>query len=189
LIWEAVITTRSPEGRVHIAPMGYREENGLVLLAPFRPSTTLENILSSRCAVVNATDDVRIIAGCLTGRREWPVVAAEKVAGVRLAAALAHTELELERVEDDPQRPKLWCRKVHQASHGLFRGFNRAQSAVIEAAILVSRLHMLPPEKISAEVAYLTIGIEKTAGPAEREAWEWLMERIAQHRAGQEART
>jgi uncharacterized protein len=189
VIWEAVITTCSPEGRVHIAPMGYREENGLVLLAPFRPSTTLENVLASRCAVVNATDDVRIIAGCLTGRRDWPVVSADKVPGVRLAAALAHTELELERVEDDSQRPKLWLRKLHQAGHGMFRGFNRAQSAVIEAAILVSRLHILPPEKIDAEVAYLSIGIEKTAGPAEREAWSWLMERIAQHRAAQEART
>jgi hypothetical protein len=42
---------------------------------------------------------------------------------------------------------------------------------------------MLPPEKIDAEVRYLAIAIEKTAGEAEREAWGWLMDRIAVHRA------
>jgi hypothetical protein len=50
---------------------------------------------------------------------------------------------------------------------------------VIEAAILVSRLHLLPAEKIATEVGYLTIAIEKTAGPREQQAWQWLMEAIA----------
>ncbi|MGH9904798.1 MAG: DUF447 family spectrin-like domain-containing protein, partial [Pyrinomonadaceae bacterium] len=53
---------------------------------------------------------------------------------------------------------------------------------VLECAILVSRLHMLPREKIESELNYLTIAIDKTAGPREREAWEWLMEAIAKHR-------
>ena len=50
---------------------------------------------------------------------------------------------------------------------------------MLEAAILVSRLHMLPPEKIEQELGYLAIAIDKTAGEAEREAWEWLMEAFA----------
>jgi uncharacterized protein len=74
---------------------------------------------------------------------------------------------------------------VHEQSHGSFRGFNRAQGAVLECAILVSRLHMLPADKIDAELRYLEIAIEKTAGPAEREAWSWLRQRIDQFRAGQ----
>jgi hypothetical protein len=41
---------------------------------------------------------------------------------------------------------------------------------------------MLPPEKIEREIAYLTIAIDKTAGPNERQAWDWLMERIATFR-------
>ena len=41
MIFETIITTQSAEGRVHIAPMGIREENGRVILAPFKPSTTL----------------------------------------------------------------------------------------------------------------------------------------------------
>jgi hypothetical protein len=61
-------------------------------------------------------------------------------------------------------------------------GFNRAQYSVLEAAILVSRLGMLPQEKIDAELDYLKIGLEKTASPKELEAWSWLMAVIEQHK-------
>jgi len=187
MIREVIVTTRAPDGRIHIAPMGVHEAGGLKMLAPFRPSTTLDNVLATRCAVVNYCDDVRIFAGCLTGRRDWPTLPAQQVAGVRLAGALAHTELVLQRVEEDAQRPRLLCRVVHEANHAPFRGFNRAQAAVIEAAILASRLHLLPADKIDAELRYLTIAMDKTAGPVEREAWDWLMARISQHRSGKAA--
>ena len=57
-------------------------------------------------------------------------------------------------------------------------GLNRAKAAVLEAAVLVSRLHMLSDEKIDSEIAYLQIAIDKTAGEDELEAWGWLMHRI-----------
>ncbi|MGZ8252831.1 MAG: DUF447 family spectrin-like domain-containing protein, partial [Methylophilaceae bacterium] len=74
-------------------------------------------------------------------------------------------------------------RVVHEVNHAPFRGFNRAQAAVIELAVLVSRLHMLPLEKINAEIEYLKIAIEKTAGEREQEAWSWLIERVENHQA------
>ena len=182
MIFETVVITLHPDGSPHIAPMGIREEQGLVVLAPFRPSTTLDNLVRTGSAVLNLTDDVRVVAGCLTGRREWATRPAERIRGLVLEQALAHRELEVERMEDDDMRPRFYCREVLSATHGPFRGFNRAQAAVVEAAILVSRLHLLPAEKIDREMDYLSISIEKTAGPKEREAWEWLVARIAQYR-------
>ena len=184
MIYETILISVDAENNPHIAPFGVRERDGLVLIAPFRPSTSLDNLLSSRNAVLNLTDDVRVFAGALTGRREWPVYAAEKIKGFVLNTALAHRELELVEVKEDATRPELYFRVVHEVNHAPFRGFNRAQAAVVELAVLVSRLHMLPMEKIDAEVAYLTIAIEKTAGEREREAWGWLMERIENHKAG-----
>ena len=73
---------------------------------------------------------------------------------------------------------------MHAASHAVWSGYNRAEAAVIELAVLSTRLSMLPPEKIDAELAYLDIAISKTAGPREREAWGWLMERVEAHRRG-----
>ena len=182
MIRESIVTTLGPDGGVHVAPIGVIvEANGLVI-APFRPSATLDNLLARKTAVVNYTDDVRVFAGCITGRkRDWPTRPAERIEGAVLEAALAHEELELTDLREDPQRPRLACRTVHAATHAPFRGFNRAQSAVIEAAILASRLSLLPREKIERELAYLTIGLEKTAGPREREAWGWLIEMIDAH--------
>jgi hypothetical protein len=45
----------------------------------------------------------------------------------------------------------------------------------------------LPIEKIEAEIDYLRLALEKTAGPNEWEAWGWLMAKIAQHKAGSPA--
>jgi hypothetical protein len=61
---------------------------------------------------------------------------------------------------------------------------NRAKAAVVEAAILVSRLGMLPRDKVEREIAYLEIAIGKTAGDDEREAWGWLLEAVRAHYAG-----
>lgn len=183
LIYETIITSLDAENQPHIAPFGIREENGMVLIAPFRPSGSLDNFLNHHSAVINLTDDVRIFAGVLTGRRDWPLQTAEKVKGVVLASALSHRELELVEIRENETRPELLFKVVHEVHHLPFRGFNRAQAAVIELAVLVSRLHMLPMEKIDAEIAYLTIAIEKTAGERELQAWQWLIERVENYKA------
>lgn len=183
MIRETIVTTQDPSGRVHIAPLGLIEEGEGLVIAPFRPSTTLDNLKANPHAVANYTDDVLVFAGCLTGRRDWPVRPATVVPGAVLDQALAHAELEVVRVTEDATRPRFLCRVVHEETHAPFRGLNRARAAVIEAAILVSRLHMLPAEKIERELAYLRIAVDKTAGPRERQAWDWLMERIAVHKA------
>lgn len=178
MIREVIVTTQGIDNQVHIAPMGIHVYDEALIIMPFRPSRTLDNILASKQAVVNYTDDVRVFAGCLTGRRNWPLSAAERVQGKRLTHALAHAELELVRLEDEKVRPKLFCKVLHEVNHAPFRGFNRAQFAVLEAAILVSRLHLLPWDKIASELEYLRIGLEKTAGEREREAWQWLMQAV-----------
>lgn len=180
-IFETVVTTVAPDGRPHVAPMGVRYRDARVVLMPFKPSTTLDNIVATGCAVLNIVVDTRVFAGCVTGRRDWPTVPAQQVTGVRLAAALSHVELRLAERADDAQRPVLQMARVHEATHAPFVGFNRAQAAVIEGAVLVSRLRMLAPEKIDTEMAYLQIAIDKTAGPAEHEAWGWLREAVAAH--------
>jgi hypothetical protein len=184
MIHETIVTTAACDGRPHVAPMGARYEGDRVILSPFRPSTTLDNIVASRAAVLNFTTDVRVFAGCVTHcATDWPTVRASRVASVRLAESLAHTELELDELRDDAQRPVLLMKCVHRENHAPFAGFNRAQAAVVEGAILVSRLSMLPADKVDREMAYLQIAIDKTAGDNERTAWGWLVAAVARHRA------
>ena len=179
-IRESIITTVRDDGSAHIAPMGVHETDKGLMLTPFKPSATLDNLLSNGVASINYTDDVRVFAGCMTGRRDWPCVPTTKIKGLRLAESLSHDEVRITIEEEDAQRPRFYCELVHSENHAPFHGFNRAQSAVIELAILVSRLHMLAPEKIKTELDYLTIGLDKCAGERELEAWQWLYQRVTE---------
>lgn len=185
MIQETIVTTQNSRGATHIAPMGIHVvSDDEFIIMPFRPSATLENVLVTQTAVINYCDDVRIFAGCLTGRRNWPLKSAEKIVGSVISGALAHTEIELFRIDEHPERPKLFCKAVHSVNHAPFKGFNRAQYSVLEAAILISRLDRLPLEKIESEFAYLRIGLEKTAGDREHEAWGWIMTVLENHKKG-----
>ncbi len=181
MIFEGVITTSNADGAAHITPMGFRRDDESVLISPFVPSITLENLKREGRAVMNLTDDVRIIAGCLTGRRDWPVERATGIEGWRLRDSLSHLELAVTSCVDDAERPRFTCRIVHAANHVPFAGFNRAQAAVLEAAILYSRLDWLAPDKLASEMRYLAIAVAKTAGPREHIAWQWLVAAMAAH--------
>jgi hypothetical protein len=181
MIREAVIVTLRLDGDAHLTPLGYRLRDGQVILAPFVPSATLDNLRAHPEAVLCFTDEVRVIAGALTGRRDWPLLPAARVTVPRLAACLAHWELQVEHEQPDRLRPEFSCRIIAQATHAPFLGFNRAQAAVVELAVLVSRLDWLETAAVRAAIAHLAHAVERTAGPAEREAWDWLMSAVAAH--------
>ncbi len=177
-IVEAIVTTANESGQVHIAPLGLIEDGDGWVIAPFRPSRTLDNLRAAPFAVASHTDDVRVFAGAVTGRKDWPLAPVAPERGFRLANAVSHWELEVASVTEDDLRPRFHCRLVRAESHAPWEGFTRAKAAVLEGAVLVTRLHMLPSEKIEAELKYLEIAISKTAGARELEAWGWLMEKI-----------
>ena len=177
-IMETIVISSDADGQAHIAPFGIREREGYIVIMPFRPSTTLDNLVQQGVATVNFTDDVRVFAGALTGRRQWPVISGQLANTFYLENTLSHRELILHHIEEDAIRPSLYFETYREVNHRAFAGFNRAQAAVIELAVLVSRLDRLPEKKIKEEMAYLEIAISKTAGPREWTAWHWLAERV-----------
>ena len=178
MILETIITTIDVNGKTHVAPFGVRIENAQIIISPYRPSTTLENILASKVAVMNNTDDVRVFAGALTGREPWVLLPTSDVKGLRLKNCLAHAELKLLNVRDDAKRPQLIMQIIKHENHAAFNGFNRAQAAVLELAVMVSRIERLTKTKVMTELQYLQIAVDKTAGENEREAWCWLVAKV-----------
>lgn len=177
-ILETIVTTMNADGSAHLVPFGLIAEGDGFIVAPFRPSPTIDNLQRHPYLAAAAAADVRVIAGCVTGRRGWKTLPCERIEGVRLADAYAHMELTVAALAEDEVRPRFRCRVIHVAQHRPWLGYNRAQAAVLEAAILSTRLHMLPPEKVRSEMAYLAIAMSKTAGPAEQEAWSWIEAKI-----------
>ena len=187
-IHEVIITTCDKDSNHHIAPMGINIIDNTVIIKPFKPSKTLDNLRESKCAIVNFIDDVRVFAGIVTGvKREWCL---EKVSDnklMRLRDANSHFMLQVKTEIDDEVRPKISCDIIDRKAYKPFLGFNRAQFSVIEAAVLVSRLGRLPMEKIHKEIEYLKIGLDKTAGNTELEAWSWIEQKIKNFRIENDA--
>ena len=172
-IRESIVTTHERRRQRARGADGRDREAPFLVIAPFQPSTTLANLRRHPFACVNYATDVRDLCRLRDRRRrDWPVVAAERIDGWRLADALAHAEVEVAEVVDDAQRPRFRCRDVHEASHGPFRGFNRAQAAVHRGGDPGHpAAHAASRTKIEQEMGYLQIAIDKTAGEPEREAW------------------
>jgi len=58
-IFETVVTSVSVSGAPHVAPMGVRYRGCHVVLMPFKPSTTLDNVMATGHAVLTTTRSVR----------------------------------------------------------------------------------------------------------------------------------
>tara|TARA_B100000945_G_scaffold283078_1_gene251891 strand:+ start:386 stop:955 length:570 start_codon:yes stop_codon:yes gene_type:complete len=178
-IHEVIITTCDMDDKHHIAPMGINIIDNEVIIKPFKPSKTLENLRETKSAIVNFVDDVRVFAGIVTGaKREWSLKKVSDRKVMRLTEASSHFTLQVNTETDDEIRPKILCNIIDKKIHKPFLGFNRAQFSVIEAAVLVSRLGRIPMNKINKEIEYLKIGLDKTAGNIELEAWSWIEEKI-----------
>jgi len=183
MIVEGIVTTRDGAGQVNFAPMGVEWGEDHLVLKPFLETTTFRNLSSHRYAVFNLIDDVLLFAQAAIGSPQFPWRPAECVHGAVLEAACSWHELEVETIDGTPPRSRIDARVVHRGRGREFIGFNRAKHAVLEAAILSTRLHLLPPSQVREELGRLQILVDKTAGPREQEAWTLLREYVAAHPA------
>ncbi|MGV0005393.1 MAG: DUF447 domain-containing protein [Candidatus Porifericomitaceae bacterium WSBS_2022_MAG_OTU9] len=173
-IYETIVSTENEDGSTRVAPLGARRKGSQIILAPFAPSRTLDNIRRSSQAVINLCEDVTIFAGCITGRYDWPTEPGKIVRPQRLKAANTHIEVQATAEQGDQQRTKFTCDIVHSQTHKAFGGHNRARAAVIEAAVHISRIGIMATGEIQQHLTALQAQIDKTAGAKEKQAWQWL---------------
>lgn len=178
MILETILTTQDPAGAVNFAPMGVEWGEDEIVIKPFLDTTTFRNLRDTGIAVVNLTDDVMLFAQAALVEVQFPAVPAVVVRGVVLEAACSWREVEVRAIDATPPRARIVTAVVHRGVRRNFLGFNRARHAVLEAAILATRTHLLPPEQIREEFARLQILVDKTAGPREREAMALLTQHV-----------
>lgn len=176
MIIETIVTTVGAGGEVNVAPMGVEWGEERIVLKPFLETATFRNLVATGAAVVNLTDDVLLFARGAIGNPAFPTEPAAVVRGAVLAAACAWREVEVVAVDATPPRSRIETRVVHRGSRREFLGFNRARHAVLEAAILATRLHLIPAAEVRAEFARLQVIVDKTAGEREHQAMRELTE-------------
>src|SRR5262249_3267870 len=174
MILEGIVTTVSPEGRVHLAPMGPRVGPTLdrFLLRPFRTAQTYRNLKAHGEGVFHVTDDVLLLARAALGPVEPlpPLSPASRVRGFVLQAACRYFEFRVRALDESEERVRMEAEVVHVGRLRDFFGFNRAKHAVVEAAILATRTDFLPLDDIEAEYRKLAVLVDKTGGAQERDA-------------------
>jgi hypothetical protein len=178
MIVETIVTTVDGNGRVNCAPMGVEWGDDAIVLKPFLETATYRNVIATRTAVVNLTDDVRVFAQAAISNPVYATVPATLVRGVVLAECCSWRELEVRTVDSTPPRSRIETTVVHRGFRREFIGFNRACHAVLEAAIYSTRLHLLEHEFVRSEIARLQVIVDKTAGEREHEAMALLTAHI-----------
>lgn len=188
LILEGLVTTRDADGSMHVAPMGPHVQPDLrrFLLRPFPTSKTCHNLRAHPEGVLHVTDDALLLAQAAIGEipDPPPYRPAERVGGFILTEACRALEFVAAAFDESEPRVRVECEVVRTHSLRDFFGFNRAKHAVVEAAILATRRHLIPIDDILAEYTKLAVAVEKTGGPREHEALALLRRYIEAGRGG-----
>jgi uncharacterized protein len=188
VILEGIVTTLSTDGRVNIAPMGAviddAEERAIrrMRLRPYQGTATLANLTRTGEGVFHVTDDVELLARAAVDRLETlpEFVPAQAVEGWVLAEACRWYALRVLKIDASGARAGVDAEVVDCARLRDFFGLNRAKHAVVEAAILATRVRLLPPAEIREELKRLAIPVEKTGGAAEQRAFAFLQDYVEQ---------
>jgi hypothetical protein len=183
MILEGIVTTLNADLTTNIAPMGPLVEPQLtsLILRLYRTSQTYQNLKRLGAGVFHVTDDVELLARAAVGAPldDVALLPAEMVQGQILAGACRAYEFVVEDLDDASERTTIRCRVVQRRSLREFLGFNRAKHAVLEAAILATRIGILPDAQIREEMRRLAVPVEKTAGEQERRAFAFLQAHLA----------
>lgn len=176
-ILEGIVTTHNVDGTVNISPMGPIVDGDVTrfVFRPYVMSTTYANLKREGRGVFHVTDDVMLFAQAAVGQPD-PLPALE---GLKLLDACRWYEFAIRSLDDSTERTHVVAETVDNGRFRDFFGFNRAKHAVIEAAILATRVHLLPPANICADLERLATPVQKTAGLAEQQAFTFLQDFIS----------
>jgi hypothetical protein len=179
---EGIVTTLNADGSPHIAPMGpiVDAEFNRLLVRPFRSSVTYQNLKRLRAGVLHVTDDVELLARAAIGQLvDMPrLLPAASIDGVILADACRWYAFRVRSLDDREERTAIVAETMDRGVLREFFGFNRAKHAVVEAAILATRLHILDPQHVLSEFERLAPLVEKTGGRQEHAAFDFLRQHV-----------
>ncbi|MCR4418677.1 MAG: DUF447 family protein [Clostridia bacterium] len=181
MIRETIVSSADAAGNPNFAPMGVVVEEAdigrgaEIGLRVYRGSRTGANLLEVRQGVVNLVDDVLlyVTTALFDALPEWEPSFAVRPPGMR--GAPGRWEFVVVAAEEEVRRgarvDRVTGRVVHTVGgHGGFKGFCRAQWAVLEATIAATRVGYVGPEVLACWDYWQRL-VERTGGPREKTAF------------------
>jgi len=150
-------------------------------LKPFQSSTTFRNLHGRHRCVINVVDDALLLANAVLGNaNDSPSLWTDGL-GYVLDGSCHWYALSIKDWDITQPRAIATCLVCSTGSKRSFFGWNRAKHAVVELAILTSRIGLLESAYLESEIARLRVLIDKTAGERENLAFQLLVEHIQRH--------
>jgi uncharacterized protein len=179
---ETVVTTTGSDGVVNCAAMGVRWGEEELAFWPFDGTRTLRNLRFRGEAVVHLTDDVLLFVEAALGHPQPPMRPASVVTGSVIEDANSWREVVVTEIApDSSSRSRVRARVVGSGTGPREAlGLCRARHAAVEASILASRLRWLGAGHVVAELDRLQELVDKTAGPRERAAMDYVRRYVAE---------
>ena len=181
MIIETIFSTLDAAGTPNFAPMGIEWGDEFLTVRPYRDTRTCRNLLSTGYGVANLTDDVTAFVRCGLYDETLPHFPAQAVSGAVYRGACSWLEMEVVTRGGSDQRAEFRCRVLHKGRQRDFLGFCRAGGAVIEAAILATRLDLYDPTPAAERLLYYGEIVEKTGDEKQRQAfrkvWDYVQQR------------
>lgn len=181
---EVVFSTLDEDGRPNFAPMGVTWGEKELIVRPFRNTDTYSNLMATSCGVANVTDNVLLFAQSTLSDPIFPHFDARQVRSVVLKDVCYWHEVIVTEVSGGDMQAEIRCRVVGQGWQRDFLGFNRAKNAVIEAAILATRLHLHDQAEVQAAYRRYQEIVDKIGGNQEREAMRYLRDYVGRWTIG-----
>lgn len=178
MIVETIVSTRGPDGKPNFAPMGARiPEEGKISLLVYHPTRTYKNLKAAHSCVINMVSDARLFVLTTLYDHQPP----HRMSAVAAGAIMDDAEKALEFAVDGETEME---GKTEFTGHIIGShetgtppaGFCRAEGAVIEALIAVTRRGLLPAWEVADQLRRSRIIVEKTGGPIEIEAMRLIGE-------------
>ena len=187
-ISEVIVTTTSGAGTPNAAPIGLitrRTEAGDLSYSVklYRGSQTLANVLETGTLAANVTDDVMVFVTAAfedlraTSFTDFEAVPVLKGANAWIVFSVTSKEERAEYVRFllQPERAKINRKAV--------TAINRGRNAVLEAAVIATRIHRAKDERTKAEmreqVEHCKKLVMKCGGPREHAAVSMLEAKIS----------
>jgi hypothetical protein len=180
VIIETIVSTINEQGQVNFAPMGVMIEKDKIIIRPYKEGTTYRNLLTTQQGVIHITDNVLIFAESAVSSPQFESFPAECIRGFVLKDTCYYYEFIVLETDCSSERARFTTQIVKRGRIRDFIGFNRAKNAIIEAAILATRIRFIGIEKILEKFEEYAVIVKKTGGLQEEQAMQYLMNYVKQ---------
>lgn len=182
LIIETILSSCGKDGKINFAPVGVHIPDDTLQLSEvneielflYSGSRTYSNLTDIPEGVINFTDDILSFVEAAVNSPHFPETPSQFIRPPRMAAAKTVWEFVIISFDRSTEPARIIGKVLFRKELAGFYGLCRARGAILEAAILATRLAWIPAGKITEAWPQWREIVARTGGIREQKAFQIL---------------